>query len=445
MSEWSTGRLLLRSRRAFAVLSAGILVTAIGSVFGGVRAADSSSRDSAPVATETTSSALSQLRQGDYAALDAAFNGLQQDYDRGVKNDVDLLFGYRVFYRPDPDLRRQYEAWVAAYPKSYAAHLARGIYLKYLGKKVRGDGYVDQVPPDKLAEMRSVFTLATEELEASGRLTRRPLLTYLHLIDIGKHGAWGMGVYGGLFDALAQYVKAKWDYNLPGRSEDRHLLDEAIQVDPGNFIVRQKYMISLESRWGHSTQEMQWFYDECAQSRLSAEQLRGLSALVTVDRGWNAAQAGDARRAVDYYIEALATAGESVRLWEAGIYAGVLTDIIAGYEKLHDYRNSLAYADKVLATDPDPDAAGDAWARRGVALFQLNDPEGGLAAYQKAAELGVAWVQTDLGKMYWHGHVYRRTGIIQPDRARAIQYFESAAKKGWQPAVEALNAAKKEM
>jgi TPR repeat protein len=59
-------------------------------------------------------------------------------------------------------------------------------------------------------------------------------------------------------------------------------LDAAVRVDPNNLVVRQKYMIGLEPRWGGSLPQMQDFLEECRRANLPAEHLRRPSDAATL-------------------------------------------------------------------------------------------------------------------------------------------------------------------
>jgi hypothetical protein len=71
---------------------------------------------------------LQLLRAENYSVLDKKMNGLQEAYEQGIISDESLLHGFRAFYDTDPLLERNYQAWLAAYPNSYLAHLAHATY-----------------------------------------------------------------------------------------------------------------------------------------------------------------------------------------------------------------------------------------------------------------------------------------------------------------------------
>jgi hypothetical protein len=63
-------------------------------------------------------------------------NDLQEAYEQGMISDENLFHSFRAFYDTDPLLEGKYQTWVAAYPKSYAAHLAHSTYYRFANQLV---------------------------------------------------------------------------------------------------------------------------------------------------------------------------------------------------------------------------------------------------------------------------------------------------------------------
>jgi len=79
------------------------------------------------------------LLEGDrYAELDARMNGFQQAYRDNSLDDVGLVREFAAFMEADPALEAKFDAWIHAYPNSYAARLSRGIYYVKCGVQTRG-------------------------------------------------------------------------------------------------------------------------------------------------------------------------------------------------------------------------------------------------------------------------------------------------------------------
>jgi hypothetical protein len=206
---------------------------------------------------------LNLLRQSRYGELDRKMNGLQRSYEVGNITDERLLHEFRAFYDTDPALAARYAEWVAKMPRSYSALVARGIYLRYLGKEARGSAYIEDTPSHQIEIMSTYLARAMRDYNASLTLTNKPLLTYHSIIAVTMLDA----VPGG--DDLA-----------------RRMLNESIRVDPRNFVVRYKYFASLQTRWGGSLQQMLDFEKQARAAGLSDAQLRYFANMLVAERRW---------------------------------------------------------------------------------------------------------------------------------------------------------------
>ena len=206
---------------------------------------------------------LNLLRQSHYVELDGKMNGIQRSYEFGEITDERLLHELRAFYDTDPALAGRYDAWIDKMPRSYSALLARGIYLRFLGKQARGSAYIDDTPRQQIELMSRYLAKAMGDYNASLTLTKKPLLTYHSMIAVTMLDA----VMGG--DDLA-----------------RRMLNESIRVDPRNFVVRYKYFASLQTRWGGSLEQMLAFEKQARAAGLSDVQLRYFASMIAAERRW---------------------------------------------------------------------------------------------------------------------------------------------------------------
>ena len=108
--------------------------------------------------------ALALLQSNEFAELDRRYSGLQAAYKARSISDEDLRAAFRVFYATNPALAPKYELWVRQFPKSYVAHLARGIYYKKVGLDRRGDKFMSETSADQIAGMETAFAIADQEL-----------------------------------------------------------------------------------------------------------------------------------------------------------------------------------------------------------------------------------------------------------------------------------------
>lgn len=210
---------------------------------------------------------LTVLRDGNYAALDAAMNAVQQDYRGGTVSDVALVRQFGAFARTDQELAGLLDGWVQAYPDSYAAHLARGAFYFRCGVAARGMRYASRTTEAQLAGMRLYLGKARADLEASLALDPKPLASYRYLIIISR---------------------------MTGdKGATRALASNALALDPDSIMIRRPYMVSLETRWGGSLEEMLAFRAESAGTGASAEHLQALDELIAQERQWLAETAAD--------------------------------------------------------------------------------------------------------------------------------------------------------
>jgi len=200
------------------------------------------------------------LRAGRYAELDARMNGFQQAYRARVLDDLELLREFGAFSRTDAILQANLDAWVQGYPSSYAARLARGIYYFKCGAVARGRKYIGITTAVQIPGMKLYLTRAREDLLASLPLEARPMISYHYLIMIGM-------VFG--------------EY-----SRNSDWLNVATALDPDSIVIRQPYMISLETRWGGSVDAMQKFLDASREAGASTDHLRMLAKFIERERLW---------------------------------------------------------------------------------------------------------------------------------------------------------------
>lgn len=374
----------------------------------GLLATQVHARDARPTVAVTLSSSspLELLKTGKYAQLDAQMNGIQAAFEHGKSDDMGVLQAFRAFYNPDPSLEPYYVEWRKRYPHSYAAHLALGIYYKYQGREARGTAFASQTSPGRLALMGLANASAVPELNKSLQLTKKPVLTYVHLMSIA------------------------------GDADDRSTADAdlaaANRIDPHNFIVRLKYMVMMQPRWLGRAGDMQAFYDRCKTDGLSASQLNILQAIMLEDdastRENNHMEDIVTR---DEYAKAAALAAPHPTWLGPGEYGMLVRGASRLSIQLKDYRSALNYADMGLKMDA---SASDLLLYRGVSNLELGHQAQAVADLRKAAALGDAWSQVYVGGLYVKGE-----GVPKDlDKARVL--FEAAAKQGSEDGARNLEA-----
>ena len=228
------------------------------------------------------------LNSGDYQALQRIFSTIESNFRKGELTEYQLLDAYKVFYQRQDVFRKQLNSWVANYPDSPIAYLARGIYFRKLGEFRRGTEYIDKVPQDNINYMNQMFRLAKKDLEKSLQLDPRSYLAVLHLLNIAQ--------FEGNDRAAKQYL----------------LMGD--KIFPENILMRARFLIHLTPRWGGSYPEMEQFIKEERQHGLPRDEEKLLIAIELDDQGNMAQQKGDIGLAIAKYQKAL-TLTESASSW----------------------------------------------------------------------------------------------------------------------------------
>lgn len=343
-----------------------------------------------------------------YPELDRRLNDVQRGYVKGEVSELDLLETFRAFYTTDPKLHDPFHEWAKLYPRSYAARLARGIYNKRIGGEYRGDGFAAETPRYRMELMAAFYEKAMTDFEASLELEEKPILTYLYMMDIQKYsGRWSITL---------------WFWRL-WINPNRYTLNQALAVAPDSFILRRKFMHTLEARWGGVPGEMEAFFAESRKARLKREELDALLALVHADRGWQRYVRRDFVSAFNEYERASKLIDvTSDRLFEYNMRSVFLHGIASGYYGVQKHQEALAWFDKAIAAGADE--AG-LYASRGWSLRQLNRKKEALDDYMKAAQKGDAWAQNQVGIHYWHGI------LVDQNRDEARKWFKRSAEQGF--------------
>jgi hypothetical protein len=109
--------------------------------------------------------------------------------------------------------------------------------------------------------------------------------------------------------------------------ESRRLLDDGNKMLPSNTLVRNRYMVSLQPRWGGSYGEMREFINRSKSDGASREGLLQLEAIMYSDMGHSLMEQDEPDEAVKHFARALdlstkvRTEFRSEFLWGANYYS----------------------------------------------------------------------------------------------------------------------------
>jgi hypothetical protein len=202
----------------------------------------------------TNAQPLTWLKTANYSPLEGYLGGLQRDYESGMVSEYQLYEGFRDLYEDRSDNARYFDHWVQAYPNSYAARTARGAYYYRMAGFLRGDDYTSQTPPERIQGMLNYLVRARPDLRASLKMTAKPYLSTLYLLNVAR---------------------------LAGSPEDRRQwLDAGNAIDPNNELLRSRYMDCLTPRWGGSLEMMRDFRAESERQHVSAQLLTRFDIII---------------------------------------------------------------------------------------------------------------------------------------------------------------------
>lgn len=190
------------------------------------------------------------FRDGRYDILDRELNDIQKKYEAGKISDETLENYFSIFFSPYPEAEGKLDAWVKAYPGSYAALQGRCSYFLETAGTARGDKFIKDTSAKELQGMALYLKRAAADCTAAEPLVKKPVLAYKNLIQIAEMGG--------------------------ADATPRQMLGLANLADPKNVVVRAQYMHSLEPHWGGSLKQMQ---DFLAQAKLAGVSEHGITRL----------------------------------------------------------------------------------------------------------------------------------------------------------------------
>jgi TPR repeat protein len=176
------------------------------------------------------------LHSHQFVMLDRQINALQTDYEQDTEREFVVSSVFSWFKNADPSFESLLQEWLNAYPESYAANLAMGIYYMAMAAEWRGVKYINEIPRTRIENMDRYLEKAVIQFEKSLRMTEKPILSYTYLIAAAR-------------------------YHGDGKAS-KYWLSEALKCDPYCIRPRSFYMHALEPRWGGSYDAMRAFAEE---------------------------------------------------------------------------------------------------------------------------------------------------------------------------------------
>lgn len=201
--------------------------------------------------------ALTWLKGGEYAPLDAALNALQRAFEAREQDEDALVQAMAPFYNFQPRLQGRFKAWVEQYPQSYAAHLAMGMQLSGKAWWYRTYRRAVDVPSSNWPLVAQACEEASAHLHDAMRCTREPSLAAARRLNLNRI-----------------FSEDTWDGYL-----------EAVERCPTSVQLRQAQIDALRPEWGGSIEAMNAFLKRPEQEGLTHEQRERLRATVLACEG----------------------------------------------------------------------------------------------------------------------------------------------------------------
>jgi tetratricopeptide (TPR) repeat protein len=198
---------------------------------------------------------LEAVKRSDFTTLEQRLGNLHQRFERDEipeKEFADALEGFDDDFFPE--IVAPLNAWVAAYPKSYVALMARATHGYVEGHAKRGYDKANKTSQEQWQQMFQTLQKANNDALNSIDMTSKPTFSYMVLMRIES--------VGGVFERAKEYYQS------------------SIAKVPNSLLLRRRWMSSLRPEWqgGGNFQMMDAFLNEPAQKNLPEADQRLLMA-----------------------------------------------------------------------------------------------------------------------------------------------------------------------
>lgn len=315
-----------------------------------------------PIAVSTSRlEVLGHLRAGRFGQLETLLEASRRAALQDPARELDFELAFRAFRIGDKAAQPLLERWIAASPRSWAAHLALGRYLSRRAWIERGNKLASATTSQQFEAFREVERLSRREVEIALQL--EPQLTEAYTL---------------LIDQIAEGPVC------------RDLAAKAFGFAPASFRVWERLLSCLQPRWGGSRPDIQNAAVAAQRHAAANPRLLAFRGWLDADKAWSALlgkpTAQDREQALGFWNQALSYG-------EHWLYYDGRADLLYG---LRRYEESFADTSRALELLPeDPELLLDRvrsatalgrfeQAKKDLLLAREIDPgEPGLAAAQK--------------------------------------------------------------
>lgn len=337
------------------------------------------------------------LSTKEYKALDQRFKKYLDLYAGNKITAEELAQKFEIFSKM-PGLEPRFDEWINAFPESYTARLARGIYRITDAWEKRGSKFAHSTTDEQFRGFGESLKKAQSDLMLSIQLNTRPVESYRHLIRISKGLSLGI---------------------------ERNLLDAALKLDPKAYEPRSEYIDAITPKWGGDEGLMARFLEESNKSPMSDKNKKGIEGKYYNSMAQQAKSDKNYKTASDYYYKYYLTNKEPSALQSSGQAAldGDFKDLaFERFDQLAKEYTKYPYGFEL---------------RGYIYEIHFKDNVKAVGDYLAASALGANWSQNRMG---W----YYMMGINVPvDYIKATYYLDLAAKQGNKTAIENLAILKK--
>lgn len=227
------------------------------------------------------------LRAKQFDTIEKVLRMKEAGFEQGKLNEYDLVDAFKPFYQQEDVFSNEMTEWTKQRPNSYVAHLARGTYYRKLGEFRRGTRYMRETPAANVRFMQEQFEIAKKDLYKALDLNPRSYLAILNLLNI---------------------TLRQGDYE-----QADELLRRGNKLYPRNILMRGRYMVHLQPRWGGSYEAMDAFVRKSRVDGVPDTDLNLLVAIKLEDIGFTSEEHGDFDSARKNYLKALALSSDTDR------------------------------------------------------------------------------------------------------------------------------------
>ena len=364
-----------------------------------------------------------RIRRGDISAIRRDLPPVLRRFEAGEASEDDVMAILSPVYAPHEKALPGLDKWVAEEPDSYAALLARGVVRYSLGWHWRGGDYIPYTPKENLAEMTRMHVLAADDFVLALSKSRYPVTAVGELVGIAMTHGWkdeSKNLYlagerlspssSHMFSSYTPVLYAEWGSgSVPAaKAFLRRAEDNGVSLEARSALIRHLMNIDGGDRFSIGKPDALRHAIEFSER------------YDTIDGWWWRA---GVELSLDLYEESLKSLLRVAEKYPTS--PGVMADIAWVFRKLE----RPAEATQAMRRTAD---LGSNWAQGQIIADLVWERNGVKRDWDKvrkeceaSAEMLNHWGQNCVAGLYFEG-----LAGYPKDRAKAIAFFELAARQG---------------